>query len=539
MGVYVGDINIPYVSEFSVNNADKPIEIIKHLGNVVPHVAEFQTDVLNATLSGTLFQSSGDLRDVDQYVEDLTALVDRWGWFNYIHNYQNRSGWLILSSGDPTTKSADSILLREYSISGRFMPKSKYQSRMHTAPVIRSNPWSHVLGTDDCDNYVAIPIGATYSGGDGSTITRSSEDGDITLVLATTDNDIYFDLTDDEVDVGECKIFDMMSENLLKNDEVEDWSDGASSAPDGWILSGTGAVIAKESTVVKIGSHSALLTYGSSTPKLYQNIGDIDQYKSHAITAGAWVHCSVAGRAYIRIDDGVGGTNSTLHSGNSDWEFLTVTRTVDASATLLRLGCQLAGDSAYFDGVILVEGSEAPTTPVLDTYGVQVYSRDREFTGSMIIDNGLYRIMINPSTDNITIYYYDGSDYVHISAFSAGTFTRATITENTPDCIKVELDSDVDIELRRGHPPMIDTGTTDLVTVGLTPADQSTSTDNYLSLGTSLYICSDEQFSIVNATQNLDDGKKWIFFESVSATAEDIAHQMLVDARLNRELVPR
>ena len=126
-----------------------------------------------------------------------------------------------------------------------------------------------------------------------------------------------------------------------------------------------------------------------------------------------------------------------------------------------------------------------------------------------------------------------------MSAFSAGTFTRATITENTPDCIKVELDSDVDIELRRGHPPMIDTGTTDLVTVGLTPSDQSTTTDNYLSLGTSLYICSDANFSIVNATQNLDDGKKWIFYETVSATAEDIAHQALVDARLNRELVPR
>lgn len=540
MGVYVGDINIPYVSEFSVNNADKPIEIIKHLGNVVPHVAEFQTDVLNATLSGTLFQASGDLRDVDQYVEDLTALVDRWGWFNYIHNYQNRSGWLILSSGDPTTKSADSILLREYSISGRFMPKSKYQSRMHTAPVIRSNPWSHVLGTDDCDNYVAIPIGATYSGGDGSTITRSSEDGTITLVLATTDNDIYFDLADDEVEVGECKIFDMMSENLLKNDEFEDWSGGASSAPDEWTLVGSGSAVARESTITKIGTYSAKVTRTSADCWVKFDVLNPESYREDEIILGAWVYATIPSRARLQIVDSVGSTTGTYHSGNSTWQFLTITHTVDANATSIeaRLRVNNGGDG-YFDGAILVKDSSAPVTPVLDTYGVQAYSREREFTGSMIIENGLYRIMINPSTDHITIYYWDGSEYVHMSAFSAGTFTRATITGNTPDCIKVELDSDVDIELRRGHPPMIDTGTTDLVTVGLTPSDQSTTTDNYLSLGTSLYICSDEQFSIVNATQNLDDGKKWIFYETVSATAEDIAHQALVDARLNRELVPR
>ena len=537
MGVYVGDINIPYVSEFSVNNADKPIEIIKHLGNVVPHVAEFQTDVLNATLSGTLFQSSGDLRDVDQYVEDLTALVDRWGWFNYIHNYQNRSGWLILSSGDPTTKSADSILLREYSISGRFMPKSKYQSRMHTAPVIRSNPWSHVLGTDDCDNYVAIPIGATYSGGDGSTITRSSEDGTITLVLAITDNDIYFDLAANEAEVGECKVFDMMSENLLKNDEFEDWSDGTSVAPDNWVNSGLLSVA--RDTLHKIGTYSTKLYASSGGAHLQQSIS-LD-YAGKELTLGCWVYTGNANDIRIALVDDIGTSYSSRNSVGGAWEWLAVTRTIDSGTAYIRVGLLYLDAIVYgwFDGAILVEGSSVPVTPVIDTYGVQIYGADREFTGSMIIENGLYRIMINPSTDHITIYYWDGSEYVHMSAFSAGTFTRATITENTPDCIKVELDSDVDIELRRGHPPMIDTGTTDLVTVGLTPSDQSTSTDNYLSLGTSLYICSDEQFSIVNATQNLDDGKKWIFYETVSATAEDIAHQALVDARLNRELVPR
>jgi hypothetical protein len=218
MGITIGDINIPFVSGFSVDKADKPIEVIKHLGNIPPHVAEFQADVLKATISGTLFQASGDVRDVDQYAEDLDTLVDRFGVYNYINDYQSRSGWLILSTGD-SDKSADSVLIRKYSLAGRFMPKNKYQTRMHTAPAILTNDFSLTLGAGGCDNYVPLPIGATYSGGDGSTITRAGKDGTTTLVKATTNNDIKWDLDTDEVDVGECKVWDDMNE-VLESDWV-------------------------------------------------------------------------------------------------------------------------------------------------------------------------------------------------------------------------------------------------------------------------------------------------------------------------------
>lgn len=386
-GIMIGDIKIPFVSEFSVDKADKPIEIIKHLGDIPPHVAEFQSDVLTATLYGTLQQASGDVRNVDQYAADLTALVDRWGSYNYINDYQNRSGWLVLNSAD-STKSADSVLIRTYSLSGRFMPKNRYQARMHTAPVIRSNPWSHVLGTDDCDNYVAIPIGATYSGGDGSTISRSSEDGTITFVLATTANDILFDVAEDDVDNGEVKIWDEM--------------------------------------------------------------GEVSE---------------------------------------SDW--------------------------------------------------VKVFLKEHEFTGDIVIQNGLYRIQLDAATEYMAVYRWNSTVWTKIDDFTCGTFTGGFITTSNPDEVVCELSNGVEITVRRGHPILIDTGTDDLLCVALTPSSQSTSTDNYLVLATSTYICSDANFSIVNATKNIDDGKKWIFYETVSATAEDIAHQTLVNARLQRELVAR
>ena len=387
MGVYIGEIYVPFVSTFTVDKASKPTEIMKHLGNVPPQVAEFQSDVLKCTLNGTLFQASGDVRDVDQYAEDINALVDRFGVYNYIDDYQNRSGWLVLNSGN-SEKSAESVLIRNYALSGQFMPKALYQSRMHSSPIIRSNPWSMTLGVDDCDNYIAVPIGATYSGGDGSSITRAGEDGTITLVLATTANDIYFDLTEEDIDNGEVKIWDEMNE-----------------------------------------------------------------------------------------------------ASESDW--------------------------------------------------VKVFLKEHVFTGDIVIQNSIYRIKFDAVTEYMTIYRWNSTVWTKIDDFTCGTFTGGYITKSTPDEVVCELSNGVEITVRRGHPILIDTSTADLLCVTLTPADQSTSTENYLVLATSTYICSDANFSIVNSTKNLDSGKKWIFYETVAETAEDIAHQALVNSRLQRELVAR
>lgn len=386
MGLYVGDIYIPYVSEFSVDKLKKKIEVVKHLGSIPHHVAEFKSNVRTLVMGGTLMQASGTVKTAEQYADDLLAIVDRRAPYNFVHNFQGRTGWGVFEDAD-SAEIADSPLVRTFSAPGLFLPKSKYQARMHTNPVIRSNPWSHVLGTDDCDNYVAIPIGAAYSGGDGSTISRTGEDGTITLVLATTANDIEFDVSEDDVDNGEVKIWDEMGEAL-----------------------------------------------------------------------------------------------------EADW--------------------------------------------------IKVFNVDHEFVGKAVIQNSLYRIICDPATEYMTLYRYTTS-WVKIDDFTAGSFAHVQLKSANADIVTLELSSGVDITIRRGHPILIDTESVDLVAIALTPADQSTSTDNYLVLATSTYICSDANFSIVNSTKNLDDGKKWIFYEADSGTAEDIAHQALTDPNLLRELVAR
>lgn len=384
--MYIGEISIPFVDEFTVDSITKPSAVIKHLGNVPHHVAEFKEDVNSLTVGGTLMQQSGTVKTIDELAEDFNALGRRFAPYNFVYNFQGRTGWCSVGESS-APEIADSPVIRVCTLSGLFLDDTQYQARMHSAPEIRSSPWSHVLGTDDCDNYVAIPIGASHTGGDGSTISRTGEDGTITLVLATTTVDIKYDIGEDDIDNGEVKILDEMGEAL-----------------------------------------------------------------------------------------------------EADW--------------------------------------------------VKVFGRSHRFVGKTVIQNSLYRIILDPVTERLTLYRYS-SGWVKIDDFTSTAFDRAWLTTSNPDEVICKLSNDDEITIRRGHPILIDTGTTDLVAVALTPANQSTSTDNYLSLGTSMYICSDANFSIVNATKNLDDGKKWIFYETNAGIAEDIAHQALVDPNLIRELVAR
>jgi|GEM_PF-6913814 len=148
-------------------------------------------------------------------------------------------------------------------------------------------------------------------------------------------------------------------ENLLEWSDFEDWVNGTTSAPTEHTLSGTGATIARESTHVKKGIYSAAVTRVGNDVTLYHDLSSYASYLGRRMTYGKWVKCSVANRARIAISDGVGTSTSSYHTGGGDWEFLEVTRNIDASATRLRVEDQVntGNTTAYFDGGILVEGN--------------------------------------------------------------------------------------------------------------------------------------------------------------------------------------
>jgi hypothetical protein len=143
--------------------------------------------------------------------------------------------------------------------------------------------------------------------------------------------------------------------NLVKNGGFEIWPSGTSSAPEFWTLAGTGAAVAR-STTRKRGAFSAQVTYGSDAAYLYQDFDDYASFQGEKVTVSAWVKCSTASIACIRIDDGV-TANSSYHTGGGSWELLVTEITLDAAATRLRVECRVEGaGNAIFDAVKLEEG---------------------------------------------------------------------------------------------------------------------------------------------------------------------------------------
>lgn len=155
--------------------------------------------------------------------------------------------------------------------------------------------------------------------------------------------------------------------NLLSNGNFESWSEGTSAGPDGWILSGTGAAVAQEATIIKIGTYSVKLTKGSASSHVYQEAHatrGIEYWKGRAVTFSGWVWCDTANNVKLRLSESTTTGDdeySSYHTGGSGWEYLSVTSTLSSAATRLRVSICMSDSagSSYLDGAILVEGSSA------------------------------------------------------------------------------------------------------------------------------------------------------------------------------------
>ena len=186
--------------------------------------------------------------------------------------------------------------------------------------------------------------------------------------------------------------------NLIYNGSFETWSGGASVAPDNWTLQGSGATIAREATIIKLGTYSAKLTRVGNDCQIYQDFAatkGLAYWKGKTITVSCWVYATVANRVQLHVEDGVGSTYSAYHTGDSTWQLITVTHTVSLTATYLSMNCDVfnGNTSAYFDGVMCVEGATAATyspatyidtNPVLSAF--RFYPDD--YTRSQIVTSG-------------------------------------------------------------------------------------------------------------------------------------------------------
>lgn len=174
--------------------------------------------------------------------------------------------------------------------------------------------------------------------------------------------------------VTEADAAELPTTNCVLNETFLIWAAGDAAAPSGWTLAGTGAACARAGTGLadtkrKVGDFCAKLTYGSATLTLSQDIlptaafSRVDHLKGEDVGLGAWVWSNAANQTRIYVTDGVSTTYSPYHTGDSSWQWLSLSHTISGSATKLQVGVAVGSGAAnpvYFSGPTLIFGSIAP-----------------------------------------------------------------------------------------------------------------------------------------------------------------------------------
>ncbi len=164
----------------------------------------------------------------------------------------------------------------------------------------------------------------------------------------------------------------------------------------------------------------------------------------------------------------------------------------------------------------------------------RIFSAAHLVSGLLTFSNGLYKVTIDKSTDQITISYWSGEAYTKIDDFTLGAFTSLYLKTCRPDLVEVVLSSGAGVSLGAGVVPLVSESTMTCTT--LTPDDQTTAIDNFLVLGEDLYVASDQALEITSGVIS-GNGKKWIFHADSDVSQE--AKNCLVDLRAKWHVVRR
>jgi hypothetical protein len=278
--------------------------------------------------------------------------------------------------------------------------------------------------------------------------------GFMTWPVATVGSVAKTDFNNLVLGLQESNIFD----NILINGGFEIWQRGNSFTgadkftADVWYMSGggTGYTVSRESSIVHSGNYS-LKVVCTEDLVIKQTIENYKEYQGKAISLSVWVKSSATGQMCLKIDDGVGNTLSAYNT-TTGWEELTVTRTIDASATKLEISLMIYSDATvYFDDVMCVQGSEAagftPRSPSLEYdlcdrwYEKGTYRSSLPTTNKILRFNCRFRVRKAGSSYTISFVFVvlDDSDNIDTTHWSLVTSPPSY----TDDYIFIELQRDI------------------------------------------------------------------------------------------------
>ena len=121
--MYIGDILVQAVGELSPDKASKIGRQIKGLATRRPAARDGSINLDGVTIKGFTYNASP--KGAGDFIQDLKALVGREYAFNHL-NYAGHDGFLQALDIDSPDQ-AEVANLREYTISGKFMPRSLYE----------------------------------------------------------------------------------------------------------------------------------------------------------------------------------------------------------------------------------------------------------------------------------------------------------------------------------------------------------------------------------------------------------------------------
>lgn len=203
----IGDIVLPAVRDFDFDDGGKQTQHLASLGTTGFLAAEFTPEIPNVSFAGYLLKTFSGTRSLITLEEDFTALSERRVGYNYIHSVRGKRGYLSVGL---VKKSPNNGNLWPISGTGKWYDYGTYTLKYSCRP----SQMSQSLTIPTGNNWVAIPKGATYTGGDGVSNTVSTEDGNITLVRSNTSN-VRFDLTAVDSANGEVRCYDGSSQVYL------------------------------------------------------------------------------------------------------------------------------------------------------------------------------------------------------------------------------------------------------------------------------------------------------------------------------------
>lgn len=159
-------------------------------------------------------------------------------------------------------------------------------------------------------------------------------------------------------------IYDALGQTF-QNANLDTFSFGPNFSPDYWTLSQSGTVsqctadVSTTSVTTNVENGKASTLLQGTNPILYQRMDQAYSYtywQGRAVNFSLFARCSSPGVAYASIYDGVTTIQSAAHTGDGTWQLLSVSGVISATASQVRVQCQVLNGSAYFNNAYFNSG---------------------------------------------------------------------------------------------------------------------------------------------------------------------------------------